>query len=372
MSLKFGYVTFRGIYTVKLWAFLLLSLPLLAQSPDNHKFMEYGILDFSRGDGGAKPVGEVYFTARAYGAVKSKLFYKLPLGYNKLIWVHVSNRSKVDQKIRLQFSPPRDILMGVKGAGGDHPLEIKAGKSASIPVFAFSQDASSGLHKFSAKLIDAADKTLDAIAGRLYFSPVKLQLSLREKSKDGLIKTFELKNNGGELANLNLSLKGATGLAMTPRVEHYLLPKNSSVTFSVYPTGSLKQNIRAQLVASASGTAKSFDFNIDIPTGQRVQVLSVDPIVRLRRKDWYCTNRPIIHMKYAIPYIKMQKLSDQGFARALAADIQKQAVKFDTVNNRKADHFMVVRKGITTILIAMAASTLFVIPTAAVARSTAG
>ena len=337
---------------------LLLVLPgllsLSGQSKKGKKFLPYGILDYGQGKSKGRtqiikkdqpPRDKVHFANRQYGSHhQDDIFFSVKIGYNKIGQIYVVNKGDREREIKVLLKAPENLPMGINGAGGESFIKIPARRTLSLPVKIFTQDAGEGFYDFSVRLKDVSGKVIDESRGRVYVYSPEMKISIKKIGAKGLLHEYEVSNHGEELGNFNLKIIGAPGISMNPRVEHYLFPAGKTLKIALYPTGKFAGDIRGRIQARSAGVEKEFPFQIRTPAGQEVQLISLDPIVRLRRKDWYCTNRPIIHLDFNVPYVQKQAVPDVGFT-AKFTWLKSKGRAFDTNRNGKKDHWELREKG---------------------------
>ena len=321
----------------------------------DRKVLEYGILDYSTdedGGGGSAPAGKVFFAAKDpdYKSYNNKgpaeLFYKTKLSYNDVKYIGITNVSGKTVKVKVRFKVKDPLILGVNGPGGEAYAEIPHDRVLKLPVKVFSQDVKPGIYPFAVELLGEGDKTIDNIKGNMFVSAPAPEVELFQISKKGLVYRYELENKGAELANFSLSLKNLPGYAMAPRVEHYLLPAGDKIRVSLYPTSAVNASLQGKLVVETPGGNLSFPVKAGLAPGETSQTISLDPAVYLRRKDWYCTNRPTIYLDYDVPYIETKVAEDLGFT-AKFSWLKEKGRAFDSDEDGKKDHWELVERGRT-------------------------
>lgn len=333
--------------------FLFAFVSLFAQEKTEHKVLEFGILDYSGGggDGFYRVAGDLFFHAKMYSSsrARNELLYNVKPGYNNTVWFLVANRGGAAAKFTVEFKTNEAIMMGRNNEGGDTPFELPANSTVDLPVTIFSHDATEGFYEFEATLKREDGSTADQIRGQIFVEPVTPEIEVKLVKKEGLIHIYEFTNKGEPLPNFSIELQGAQAYTMTPRVDHYLFPAKETFQVSVHPVLPVDEDLDANFLIDSSGVKLSHPVELKIPEGMSVEVVSIDPIARLRKKSYYCTNRPIIHLDFDIPYVKLRKLKSKGTPRWLAKKIQevtKKGKSYDTVHNKQKDHWDLVVDGV--------------------------
>lgn len=338
-------------------ALMLLFLPVTNFSRDipGLKHLEYGILDYGEGEEGNyyEASGEVYFLAKRYAQLpydKPELYYKIEPAYNAIVPIRVINEGGEAARVGLNFESPDEILMGVEGPGASEtPVEIPPRQFATIPITLFAQDAKPGFYQFSVNLTNKDNKVLDRIRGTLYVEPAPIQVSIKKMDPMGLSQIYELTNEGGPLYNATVSLEDMDEFAVSPQIDHYLWPSGETIRVSLFLLKPLSQPRAGNIVINSSGVVKKLPVEFQPPRGMQVGVISIDPVARLRKKDYYCTNRPIIHLDYDIPYMKMEKISGASlnpqWLHEKTQRLTKEGRGLDTSGDGKLDHWELLIEG---------------------------
>ena len=382
--------SFVSLPLIILLSGILLSVTGESPGPNNVKFLEHGILDYGDSSNVSPYIvsGKLYFQAKRYswGEDKTELIYTIKPGYNKIIWIDVINDSDQIEEFKISFKAiesnphqnnlskkiiekPNDersngLLMGIHESGGDKFLEIPPKTVITLPVNVFSQDANHGFYKFQASLIRKINsksskdskgtkkeqiQIADIINGNIYVKAPRPKLNFKKKKSDGLYHSFTVKNEGEALHNFSIDLEKSVGYAMNPKVEHYLLPAGKSIDFTLYPTSAVNENQKVDIVLNASGKKEKHSVSLNVPAGMQVFTVSLDPSVSLRKKDYYCTNRPIIHLLYDIPYVKLYPLEYKGSVPKWLAlkisNLKMHGDSYDTIHNGEPDHWDLIDNG---------------------------
>ncbi|PJZ52995.1 hypothetical protein [Leptospira adleri] len=340
----------RNLFSISLLVLTVAAFSGLG-SEGGYKYLENGILDYT--DPSSQPNSpssspsiknkkSIFFSAKdAYG-----LKFKITPTYNVAERIFIENRGEESVQIKIGSKADRSLLVGITGEGGDTFITLPAKKKLSLPIRFFAQDCIPGFYNIENSIFDERGNVLDTIQGVVEVSKPILDIAVKQLEKSPLAHSYRIRNNGEDLANFSISLKNSKTLRMEPSVNHYFFPKGSSIDVSLYTTVAIDKEIKDDFLFSSAGEQKTIPFVFQSHAPGSIETVSLDPIVRLRIKDWYCTNRPVISMNYSIPYFEKKETTDIGFTSKFSWLISK-GEAFDTNGNRKPDHWILIEKGST-------------------------
>ncbi|WP_061256224.1 hypothetical protein [Leptospira interrogans] len=327
---------------------LFLSLMIVAlsgiHSENGYLYLENGILDYSNIPSSSPKTGNESKGKKSVYFSKKGLNFKIPLSYNVVERLRIENSGEKEVSIKVNSKAEKNLLYGVTGEGGDSFIKIPLGNVLSLPVRFFAQDTLPGTYSLENSISDEQGNILDTIRGTVEITKPDFKIETELLKKTPLVQQFRFKNKGDTLANFSIRLKNSDSLRMEPSVDHYLFPKDGSLEIAVYTTNRLEKNQSASFHVSSSGIEKEVPFLFEAASADSVEMVSLDPIVRLRNKDWYCTNRPIIHMSYTVPYFEKKEVQNLGFTSKFSW-LTSKGEGSDTNGNDKADHWTLTEKG---------------------------
>ncbi|TGK33789.1 hypothetical protein EHQ12_17050 [Leptospira gomenensis] len=344
----------KNVFLVSLTLFTIVSFSVL-RSESGYMYLENGILDYaedssrsgstsesSHSHPGVQPKKSVFFSVPKGQTLK----FKIAPSYNVVERIYLENRGENSVSIKVSSKADRNLLVGITGAGGDSFLTLPAKKKLSLPIRFFAQDSPPGFYNLENSVFDEQGNVLSTIQGLVEVLKPNLDISVDILEKTPLTHSYRIKNNGEDLANFSMSLKNSKTLRLEPSVNHYFFPKGGFIDVSLYATGAIDGEIRDSFLFSSSNIEKAIPFVFQAHAPGSVEMVSLDPIVRLRQKDWYCTNRPVISMDYSIPYFEKRETSDLGFTSKFSWLISK-GESSDTNGNGKPDQWILIENGST-------------------------
>jgi len=276
-------------------------------------------------------------------------FFRVDGGYNDFQQISVSNTGQTDVKIRILLRAEAGLLVGITGPGGDTALTLPAGKRAYVPFKVFSQDVQEGIYPLKAWIENEKGQVLDRMEARIFVSTPEMDVQITPVGSEGGVQNFVVKNTGKSIPNFSLRL-ASSDLRVVPQIDHYLFPEGEQIQFSVIPMTAFENSFQTEFVLESPGRQKTIPFQFEKPEGKKLLRVSLDPIVRLRKKDWYCTNRPVIQMIFEIPYIEKQPIYDGALLEKRASDLQKEGHSLDINRDGKPDRWE-LRRGAFTIML---------------------
>ncbi|MCR9142721.1 MAG: hypothetical protein NXI24_10755 [bacterium] len=350
----------RAISTILLSA--LFASGLAAEDSDAGRLhLDYGVIEYANDSTilTAPPeaeTGPVLFSQNDYGRRERALF-SVPVAYNSVRRLRIVNHGKTAAQIRVRFESPDAIPMGVTGPGDESAVKIPAGQELSLPFKIFTQDARAGAFAFKAQLLSGdGGRVLDRLDGLLAVEAERPELSFRHVGSVGAVHEYEIENRGGELANFSLSFAGradsggrAAPYVVNPKIEHYLFGPGQKLRVHLMPVAAPPAQFDGRFVAQSAGGLRSYATAVSLPPDREAALMSVDPIVRLRRKDYYCTNRPVIHFQFDVPFFRKTPAQNTNFRRNFAK-LMKEGEAIDTNADGKADRWSLSADGRTIML----------------------
>lgn len=319
----------------------LLSPPLFAQSEKGHVILKFGVLDYTQTryikNSYYQRNSDIYFGLKEYDYTNNHYFYEIKSGYSQNCTIEIVNSSKKQAAVKVRLKCDKNLLLGVTGKGGDEPLIIPPGKLATIKFKAFTQDSFDGIYPIELELLDEDSNIIDMAYGQIHVINPQPNVSITSKGNSGLFYSYELENHGGDIANFSLNASNLPGIRIIPSVDHYFLPAKGKISFELHQAEGISADLSGYLVMKANGVSHQVPVKLARPEGN-LQYITLDPIVRLRRVDWYCTNRPLINLNYNIPYIEKKVIKDLDLSKDLN-ELQTKGTGFDTDASGKLDHF---------------------------------